>query len=153
MANCVRIDRKSQTWIELLSVLVVTNSTPSDEKHKPERSWLGSSSRANSEPVTGLTRRTTPLPVSTARIFPSGEKANAPLSPMGGPSFHPSMAHKRQPPPLVASQRPSGLKQTEEPVSTGNSCASFPVWEFQILTFVPQWLPVATQRPSGLTLM
>ena len=46
---------------------------------------------------------------------------------------------------------PQAVMVSPEAVSTGNSRASFPVRASQTFTFVPQWLPVATRRPSGLT--
>ena len=135
--------RRSQTWIDWLSPLVVTSCVPSGLKlRKRARSWLGFSSRAYSRPVSGSTRRTAPWAVSAASSLPSGEKAKAAPTPIWGPSRHEPTAHRRSPPPVVASHLPSGLKPTREPPSTRSSFSSLPVWASQILTAVPVWLPV-----------
>src|SRR5262249_22831523 len=130
-----------------------TSCVPSGVNNSPTKEvWVGASSRAYSLPVSGATSRTTPGPSSTASTLLSGEKAKDP-PPTCGPSRQEPTSQRRQPPPVVTSQRPSGLKPTHEPPHTGRSRTSFPLVPSQTLTktLVRLWLPVATQRPFGLT--
>src|SRR5262249_20060593 len=122
-------------------------------RHGTRRVCSGASSRTNSAPLSGLTRRIAPVESSTARYRPSGEKQ--PFAPPTlGPSFQEPASQSRQPPLLVKSQRPSGLKLTRQNLGTGSPLTSRPVAASHTLAPTPSvlpWLPVATQRPSGLT--
>src|SRR5262249_49260939 len=111
------------------------------------------SSRVSSARSSGRTRRIAPGVSSTPRSRPSGEK-----QPYVPPTFHHSFqeptSQSRQPPPVVSSQRPSGLKATPQNTGTRSSLTNLPVAASQTLApklAVVPWVPVATQRPSGLT--
>src|SRR5262249_29114093 len=113
--------------------------------------------------VSGSSRRTEFCPVSTAssvlscESLLSCEKAMARHGvPADGPSRHEPTDHNRETPvpENVASHLPSGLKRTDTPDLVGTRCvSSLPVAASHTLAPRPQWLPVATQRPSRLTLM
>ena len=123
------------------------------EALRREPRLLGRLQTRDLHPSVGLNQADRAGKSSTARSRPSAEKQPQ-GPPILGPSLQVPTRHRRQPPALVSSQRPSGLNVGLHCFGTGSFMTSRPDAASQILAPNPSlllWLPVATHSPFGLT--